>query len=431
MNKDREILRERAFSHWLCNIEGIGRGRHRRLLQEAGSAEAVFALEESRLARLLPPAPLAALLSSRKRTDAEEEYRMLVRRGIDCYPASDPLFPKRLLDIPDPPEVIYSSGRLPEEYRPAVAVIGARICSEYGRYTARRFAGILAASGVNIISGLARGIDGISQEAAMDNGGYTCAVMGCGVDICYPEENRSVYERVRKQGGILSESPPGTLPRAGLFPQRNRIISGLADLVLVIEARERSGTLITVDMALEQGREVAVIPGRITDSLSGGCNRLLSQGAAPALRPEDILELLEQRKAQMTAGNVTGRSITDRSITDRSMPDRNTAGRNITDGSTSHRNISHRNMAEGKETEERGRTEERNASVRAEQTGLKRTVKSMLDYTPMTASRIRDLIREGNKEGGGEPSLPDVAQALMELVLEGSCRQEGGYFYLI
>lgn len=427
MNGDREILRERAFSHWLCNIEGIGRGRYRKLLQEAGSAEAVFAMEESRLARLLPAAQLAALLSSRKRADVEEEYRLLVRRGINCYPASDPLFPRRLLDIPDPPEVIYSSGRLPEESSPSVAVIGARICSEYGRYAARKFAGILAASGVNIISGLARGIDGISQEAAMDNGGYTCAVMGCGVDICYPAQNRSVYERVREQGGILSESPPGTLPRAGLFPQRNRIISGLADLVLVVEARERSGTLITVDMALEQGREVAVIPGRITDSLSSGCNRLLSQGAAPALKPEDILELLEQRKAQMTAGNVTGRSITDRN-----MPDGNAADRNITDSNTSGQNIFHRNMAEGKETEERDRAEERNASVRPEQTDLKRTVKNLLDYTPMTVSGIRGLIRERIKEGGGEPPpLPEVARVLLELVLEGSCRQEGGYFYLI
>ena len=171
MSKDREILREGAFSHWLCNIEGIGRRRYSDLMREAGSAEAVYGMEESRLARLLPPAPLAALLLSRKRADVEGEYRRLLRRGIVCIPESDPRFPGRLRVIPDPPEVLYLSGRLPEEDRPAVAVIGARVCSEYGKYAARRFAGILAASGVSIISGLARGIDGIGQEAAMDNGG--------------------------------------------------------------------------------------------------------------------------------------------------------------------------------------------------------------------------------------------------------------------
>ena len=173
---------------------------------------------------------------------------------------------------------------------PAAAIIGARLASGYGREQARRFARRLASRGITIISGMARGIDGIAQKAALDAGGRSYAVLGCGVDICYPEENRELYDRLLQEGGIISEYPPGTYPEARLFPQRNRIISGLSDLVLVIEARKRSGTLITVDMALEQGREVYALPGRVSDSLSDGCNRLIRQGAGAATCPEDILE---------------------------------------------------------------------------------------------------------------------------------------------
>jgi hypothetical protein len=137
---------------------------------------------------------------------------------------------------------------------------------------------------------MARGVDGIAQKAALDAGGRSFAVLGCGVDLCYPDENQALYDRLLEAGGILSEFPPGTPPDSKNFPQRNRIISGLADLVLVIEARKRSGTQITVDMALEQGREVFALPGRVSDALSDGCNRLIRQGAWIATCPEDVLE---------------------------------------------------------------------------------------------------------------------------------------------
>ena len=179
---------------------------------------------------------------------------------------------------------------MPLENEPAAAIIGARLASGYGREQARRFGRQIGARGISVISGMARGIDGIAQKAALDAGGRSYAVLGCGVDICYPEENRELYERLQQQGGVLSEYPPGMQPIAKLFPPRNRIISGLSDLVLVIEARKRSGTLITVDMALEQGREVYALPGRVSDSLSDGCNRLIRQGAGPATCPQDILE---------------------------------------------------------------------------------------------------------------------------------------------
>ena len=140
---------------------------------------------------------------------------------------------------------------------------------------------------------MARGIDGISQMAALEAGGTSFGVLGCGVDICYPAGNHALYQRLIQEGGILSSYPPGTKPQATLFPPRNRIVSGLADVVVVVEARQKSGTLITVDMALEQGREVYCIPGRLTDRLSDGCNKLIKQGAGILLSPEDFLEDLE------------------------------------------------------------------------------------------------------------------------------------------
>ena len=181
-------------------------------------------------------------------------------------------YPRRLKEIPKPPEKLYILGSLPVERIPSVAVIGARDCSEYGRYVAARLGSVLGRKGIQVISGMARGIDGIAQEAAVDAGGYSYAVLGSGVDVCYPASNKSLYEKLKVTGGILSEYPPGTSAIARNFPARNRIVSGLADAIIVVEAREKSGTLITVDMALEQGREVYAVPGRITDSLSVGCN---------------------------------------------------------------------------------------------------------------------------------------------------------------
>lgn len=246
--------KEREFSYWLCNIEGIGRITVLRLIREAGSAEKVYGMEEKALAGMLRPSQLMNFLKARQEKDVKREYQKLWSRGIRFIPLSDPEYPRRLSSIPDPPAGVYVRGELPEETKPAAAVIGARMCSEYGRYVASWFASALSRAGVNIISGLARGIDGISQEAAIRAGGKTYAVLGCGVDICYPEENRKIYDRIPGQGGILSEFPPGMLPKAAHFPVRNRIISGLSDVVLVVEARMKSGTLITVDMALEQGK---------------------------------------------------------------------------------------------------------------------------------------------------------------------------------
>lgn len=202
----------------------------------------------------------------------------------------DALYPKRLTLIPDPPKQLYVLGGLPEENRPTAAIIGARECSEYGKFVAKKLGEALGKYGIQVISGMARGIDGISQEAALHAGGTSFAVLGSGVDVCYPLSNRGLYEELILKGGILSEYPPGTPAIGRLFPARNRIVSGLADVLIVVEAREKSGTLITVDMALEQGKEVYIVPGRITDRLSDGCNRLIKMGAGVLLNPDSFVE---------------------------------------------------------------------------------------------------------------------------------------------
>ena len=205
---------------------------------------------------------------------------------------NDPDYPRRLRALGSMPEKLYLKGELPGD-EPAVAIVGARQCSNYGRRQARRFGRALAEKGVAIISGMALGIDACAQEGALEGGGKSYAVLGNGVDICYPPGNRKLYEALIKKGGILSEYEMGSEPLSWHFPIRNRIISGLADIVLVIEARKKSGSLITVDYALEQGRTVFALPGRAGDALSDGCNLLIAQGAGIACSPESILEELE------------------------------------------------------------------------------------------------------------------------------------------
>lgn len=292
-NERKEEKEEQAYAYWLANCSGLGNQTKRKLEIYAGSAKAVYGMKETDLKGILTQKQIKSLMEAGRETDKEklmEHYAVLKKQNIHFYPISHPNYPNRLKTIGNPPYAIYVEGRLPEEKIPAVAVIGARQCSEYGRYMAEQCGQELAKSGIIVISGMARGIDGISQWAALQADGFSCGILGCGTDICYPSENRKLYETLKSRGGILSEWPPGTSPRPELFPLRNRIISGMADLVLIIEAREKSGTLITADLALEQGREVYVVPGRVTDSLSAGCNRLLCQGAGLLISVQEMLE---------------------------------------------------------------------------------------------------------------------------------------------
>lgn len=283
---------ENIYAYWLHNIPGIGNRSIKNLLDYAGSPEEIYGMNRKELLELLPEKQAEEMNRHRMEWKLEKEYESLNQKGIGFYHKGHPQYPRRLLQIPDAPFGIYVLGKLPLEGKRSVAVIGARSCSEYGRHLAGRYGKELTKAGIQVISGMAWGIDGISQRAALEAGGSSYAVLGCGADICYPRENEDIYGKMIEAGGILSEYPPGTPPRANHFPPRNRIISGLADAVLVIEAKEKSGTLITVDMALEQGREVYAVPGRVTDALSFGCNHLLKQGAALALSPQELVEEL-------------------------------------------------------------------------------------------------------------------------------------------
>ena len=197
------------------------------------------------------------------------------------------------------PRKLWYMGRMPDPNRKSVAIVGSRRSTAYGNAMAKLFAEHLAEAGVQIISGMAWGIDSYAHEGALKADGDTFAVLGCGVDVCYPAGQRHLYECLKEKGGILSEQPPGRPPLAGFFPARNRIISALSDLVLVVEAREKSGSLITADFALEQGKDVWAVPGRLGDELSRGCLNLLKQGAGLADRPDTILEALGIQKEKI------------------------------------------------------------------------------------------------------------------------------------
>ena len=227
---------------------------------------------------------------------------------------ADADFPEKLRQIEAAPDGIYVRGALPDPAKKSVAIIGARACSSYGRAEAIRFARELASAGVQIISGMAHGIDAWSHHGALEGGGETFAVLGTGVDICYPPSSRHVYERIPERGGLLSEFPPGTKAFPWHFPLRNRIISGLADLVLVVEARRKSGSLITADYALEQGKSVYAIPGRNEDKGSEGCNYLIWQGAGIAVSPAYLLEELGVRKKEKKEKENRGQTPLERQI---------------------------------------------------------------------------------------------------------------------
>ena len=202
-------------------------------------------------------------------------------------------YPQKLNNYPKMPEILFAKGNLPDAKKPTAAIVGARACSPYGRIQAFRYAKILSSAGVQIISGMAYGIDAEAHKGALEGGTPTYAVLAGGVDICYPSGNRPLYDRIlRENGGILSEQPPGMRARNYFFPARNRIISGLVDLVLIVEAREKSGSLITAQWALDQGKIVYAVPGPVNEALSMGCHKLIYDGAGIAYSPEILLREL-------------------------------------------------------------------------------------------------------------------------------------------
>jgi DNA processing protein len=224
--------------------------------------------------------------------DSERYLRALRARGFRWLPRSDPQFPALLAAIHGPPAGLFLRGVAAADFlaRPAVAVVGARACSAYGAQVARMLGRELAAAGLVVVSGLARGIDGEAHRGALEAGGATVAVLGCGIDRDYPATHTQLARRITGSGLVVSEYAPGVEPAPWRYPARNRIIAGLCAATVVVEARERSGALITADFALEEGREVFACPGEITSALSAGTNELLRLGATPLTRADDVLE---------------------------------------------------------------------------------------------------------------------------------------------
>lgn len=282
------------YAYWLANVPGISRRIKRRLLAQTGSAKELYFLPERLLKTLegAGEAEVKALLAGRT-IQMQASYDAMCGQGISFVSVEDESYPKRLQNIGDAPLGLYVKGRLQEQEARSVAIVGARMCSEYGRAVADELGRKLAAAGVCVVSGMARGIDTSGHWGALCAGGVTCAVLGCGVDVCYPKSNRTLYEKILDKGCIVSEYPPGTQPLPALFPQRNRIIAGMSDMVVIVEAKSRSGSLITADFALEQGKDIYAVPGRVCDALSAGCNNLIRQGAGVIATVDDFLKDLD------------------------------------------------------------------------------------------------------------------------------------------
>lgn len=280
-------------------VKGIGAVRFRALLQYFGDMECAWSASLSDLMKAGLSQKLAeGVLHARSTIRLQEKFDQLQQLGIAVLTWDDPTYPRYLKEISQPPPVLYMRGSIKPEDDVAVAVVGTRRITGYGRQVAEELGGYLARNGITVVSGLARGVDAVTHEAVLRAGGRTLAVLGSGVDVIYPPEYQKMAGKIIEQGAILSDYPPGTQPEAVNFPPRNRIISGLSRIVLVVEAGETSGALITASFAADQGRDVLAVPGSIYAPQSKGTNYLLQQGAKPLLCFEDVLEALNMDRVQ-------------------------------------------------------------------------------------------------------------------------------------
>lgn len=285
-------MTDKEYWYWLCNIQKIGLKKTTYLINYFGTPKEVYYSTRKELIKVpgLLEEDANEILSSKDQSRIQENYAKLKEKGIYFVTKDDNEFPEKLRTIYNPPYCFYAKGKLPTQKQPVIAIVGARNCSDYGSSMAECFAMELARRGIGVVSGLAAGIDSYAHKGALRAGGETYAILGCGVDICYPKENFNLYMQIQQRGCVLSEYGPGSKPKTHHFPMRNRIISGMSDGILIIEAKEKSGSLITVDFGLEQGKNIYVLPGRVCDSLSMGCNNLIKQGAKLVTNTYDILE---------------------------------------------------------------------------------------------------------------------------------------------
>jgi len=295
---------ERCAQVALALVNGIGHARRSTLLQACSTAYGALSAPFEFL-RALPgiSSACATAIKSTSVAQGERVLHQVESHGGCCLVPGDERYPTILADIPEPPGVLFALGRLELLDRLAVAVVGSRDHSAYGADACRLVVGAAVEGGLCVVSGMARGLDAVAHLAALDGGGDTIGVLGNGFGIIYPSANRVLYERMRREGLLLTEFPPGDRPTAGSFQRRNRLISGLARVTVVVEAASGSGTLITVDAALAQGRDVMVVPGAITSPTSVGTNRLIRDGATPFLEPTDLLAAFpEVRRPRSSEG---------------------------------------------------------------------------------------------------------------------------------
>ena len=290
---------ERRYWLALHRLPGVGPKRFRQLLDHFGSIEAAWNATPTQLGQAgIDRRTAAAIVEGRGQTDPDREAERLAAAAITALTWMDEeCYPPLLRTIAAPPPVLYVRGELTTQDRSAIAIVGTRRRTTYGRSVATKLAGDLASAGLTIVSGLARGIDGHAHRAALQHGGRTLAVLGHGLDTIYPAEHRSLATEVAAQGALLSEYPLGVGPAAEHFPVRNRIISGLALATVVIEAGEASGALITARAAADEGRDVFAVPGPITSPASRGCHQLIQEGAGLVNEAQDILDALNLHMA--------------------------------------------------------------------------------------------------------------------------------------
>lgn len=286
-----EIMKYRLFFGCMKTLSGATMTK---LLTEFDNEKNIYNLTEKQIMNInmLTLNQKKEIILFKKKFDINKSFEKLNKMNMKFVTMNMEEYPKRLKNIVSKPYQLFFYGELPKDDTPSVAIIGARKCSIYGDNMARLYARELAKNGIQIVSGLADGIDGIAQSVTYDAGGMSYGILGSGADICYPKCNQNIYDSLKSKGGIISEFAPGTPPIASNFPLRNRIISGLSDAVLVIEAKEKSGTAITVNMALEQGKDVYAVPGRCNDPLSLGCNKMIAEGAGIAYSPQWFVENL-------------------------------------------------------------------------------------------------------------------------------------------
>jgi DNA processing protein len=276
-------------------IKGLGPVTFKRLLDEFGSPDAIVTQKQSSLMRVagVTREVATAITGATTMEHAEEQIRRAQTSDVDILTLDDGRYPQLLRQIFAPPPVLFVKGTVDVFERHAFGVVGTRKATPYGERVTRDIAGQLSRKGIAVVSGLARGIDTFAHRAAIESGGHTIAVLGCGIDRVYPSQNKALFEQIPEKGVIVTEFPFGTPPEAFNFPRRNRIISGLSAGVLVVEAGKRSGALITVSYALQQGREVMAVPGEIYSSMSDGTFELIKNGAVPVKSADDIAAAIE------------------------------------------------------------------------------------------------------------------------------------------